>query len=639
MYYSKEQINRASQMDLEQFLRNKGETLIKSGREYRWARYDSVTICKNQWYRHSRNVGGHPIDFVMTFYGMDFSSAMEMILGEQGELESSIIKPPSAEFHPPERNVNNDIALRYLTEERKLERQYVQYFIDCGILYEDTQHDVIFLGLDENNIPRYAHRRSADGTVKKDVRGSDKAYNFCYSGIGKTLYVFEAAIDLLSFIQLFPSGWQENSYLALGGVGSKAMEQFLSAHDNIEEVYLCLDSDDAGDEACLRLAKQAPDSIRILRLKPALKDWNELIQKMESMEGLSILESFEINKDSGVMVKMIRMSDITEKKVEFLWKPYLPFGKLTIIQGNPGEGKTYLAMQIVAACTANKLLPNMEPVVPFNVIYQTAEDGLADTIKPRLIEAGADLSRVFVIDDREGEQLTLTDERIRNAIIQNKARLLIIDPIQAYVGPKVDMNRANEVRPIIRALGMVAEETGCCIILIGHLNKAVGMQSTYRGLGSIDFTAGVRSILFVGRSQEDPNLRIMAHEKSSLAPPGCSLAFMLGDDDGWRWIGVYEATADELCSGLMQKQPTKSSQAIDLIYELLANGEKITSAELDSAAISRGISTRTLRNAKKEMGSVLKSAITENHQKLYWMEKNLPLNGNAHLTGKVGIGS
>ena len=341
-------------MDLEQFLRNKGETLIKSGREYRWARYDSVTICKNQWYRHSRNVGGHPIDFVMTFYGMDFSSAMEMILGEQGELESSIIKPPSAEFHPPERNVNNDIALRYLTEERKLERQYVQYFIDCGILYEDTQHDVIFLGLDENNIPRYAHRRSADGTVKKDVRGSDKAYNFCYSGIGKTLYVFEAAIDLLSFIQLFPSGWQENSYLALGGVGSKAMEQFLSAHDNIEEVYLCLDSDDAGDEACLRLAKQAPDAIRILRLKPALKDWNELIQKLESMEGSSILESYEINKDSGIMVKMIRLSDVKEKKVEFLWKPYLPFGKLTIIQGNPGEGKTYLAMQIVAACTAKE---------------------------------------------------------------------------------------------------------------------------------------------------------------------------------------------------------------------------------------------------------------------------------------------
>ena len=593
MYYSKEQINRASQMNLEQFLRNKGETLIKSGREYRWARYDSVTICKNQWYRHSRNVGGYPIDFVMTFYGMDFSSAMEMILGEQGELESSIIKPPSAEFHPPERNVNNDIALRYLTEERKLERQYVQYFIDCGILYEDTQHDVIFLGLDENNIPRYAHRRSADGTVKKDVRGSDKAYNFCYSGTGKTLYVFEAPIDLMF------DGEQWNLEISL--IGRRKRTYYGS---NDYPPY-----------------------------------WNELIQKMESMEGLSILESFEINKDSGVMVKMIRMSDITEKKVEFLWKPYLPFGKLTIIQGNPGEGKTYLAMQIVAACTANKLLPNMEPVIPFNVIYQTAEDGLADTIKPRLIEAGADLSRVFVIDDREGEQLTLTDERIRNAIIQNKARLLIIDPIQAYVGPKVDMNRANEVRPIIRALGMVAEETGCCIILIGHLNKAVGMQSTYRGLGSIDFAAGVRSILFVGRSQDDPNLRIMAHEKSSLAPPGCSLAFMLGDDDGWRWIGVYEATADELCSGLIQKQPTKSSQAIDLIYELLANGEKITSAEVDSAAISRGISTRTLRNAKKEMGSVLKSAITENHQKLYWMEKNLPLNGNAHLTGKVGIGS
>lgn len=639
MYYSKEQLNRANQMDLEQFLRNRGETLIKSGREYRWARHDSVTICKNRWYRHSQSTGGYPINFVMTFYGLDFLSAMELLLGEKGDSKSSSDKAQSSEFRPPARNVTNENALRYLIEERKLERTYVEYFMDCGMIYEDTQHDVIFLGTDENNIPRYAHRRSTDGTVKKDVRGSNKAYNFSHSGTGNELYVFESAIDLISFVQLFPENLKEQSYLALGGVGGKALEHFLTTHKNVKDVYLCLDSDEAGDNACLRLAKQIPESLRIIRIKPTLKDWNELIQNLDSMEFPSILDSYEINKNSGPMVKMIRMSEITESKVEFLWCPYLPFGKLVIIQGNPGEGKTYLAMQIVAACTAGKLLPNMTPLNPFNVIYQTAEDGLADTIKPRLIEAGANLERVFVIDDREGEQLTLTDERIRNAIIQNKARLLIIDPIQAYVGAKVDMNRANEVRPIIRALGKVAEETCCCIILIGHLNKAVGIQSTYRGLGSIDFTAGVRSILFVGRSQEDPNLRVMAHEKSSLAPPGCSLAFMLGDEDGFRWIGVYDATADELCTGFTQKHPTKSSQAIDLIFELLSNGERITSAELDNAAIARGISTRTLRNAKKEMANVLKSSITDNHQKLYWMEKNPSLNGSDRLTGKAGIGS
>ena len=161
------------------------------------------------------------------------------------------------------------------------------------------------------------------------------------------------------------------------------------------------------------------------------------------------------------------------------------------------------------------------------MIYQTAEDGLGDTVKPRLIEAGADLDRVLVIDDSE-VQLTLSDERIEKAIVENNARLVIIDPIQAYLGADVDMNRANEVRPIFMRLGQVAQRTGCAILLIGHLNKAAGMQSLQRGLGSIDIAAAVRSVMFIGKLKHDPAMRILTHEKSSLAPPGASLAFSLG---------------------------------------------------------------------------------------------------------------
>ena len=150
-------------------------------------------------------------------------------------------------------------------------------------------------------------------------------------------------------------------------------------------------------------------------------------------------------------------------------------------------------MHLAAACTNGKLLPNMESMEPFNVIYQTAEDGLGDTVKPRLIEAGADLDRVLVIDDSE-VQLTLSDERIEKAIVENNARLVIIDPIQAYLGADVDMNRANEVRPIFMRLGQVAQRTGCAILLIGHLNKAAGMQSLQRGLGSIDIAAAGRVV-------------------------------------------------------------------------------------------------------------------------------------------------
>lgn len=313
------------------------------------------------------------------------------------------------------------------------------------------------------------------------------------------------------------------------------------------------------------------------------------------------------------------MSDVELTPVEWLWKPYLPFGKLSVLQGNPGEGKTYFAMHLAAACTNGKLLPNMERMEPFNVIYQTAEDGLGDTVKPRLIEAGADLDRVLIIDDSD-VQLTLSDERIEKAIIENNARLVIIDPIQAYLGADVDMNRANEVRPIFMRLGQVAQRTGCAILLIGHLNKAAGMQSLQRGLGSIDIAAAVRSVMFIGKLKHDPTMRILTHEKSSLAPPGVSLAFSLGDEGGFRWVGEYDITADEMLSGIEPHRETKTQQAKDLICTLLAGGKRVYSEDIDKAALERGIPGRTVRDAKRELGNALKSKIGEGRRKVFWME-------------------
>ena len=269
--------------------------------------------------------------------------------------------------------------------------------------------------------------------------------------------------------------------------------------------------------------------------------------------------------------------------------------------------------------TNGKLLPNMERMEPFNVIYQTAEDGLGDTVKPRLIEAGADLDRVLVIDDSE-VQLTLSDERIEKAIIENNARLVIIDPIQAYLGADVDMNRANEVRPIFMRLGQVAQRTGCAILLIGHLNKAAGMQSLQRGLGSIDIAAAVRSVMFIGKLKHDPTMRILTHEKSSLAPPGASVAFSLGDEGGFRWVGEYDITADEMLSGIEPQRETKTQQAKDLICALLAGGKQVLSEDIDKAALERGIPGRTVRDAKRELGDALKSKIVEGRKKVFWME-------------------
>ena len=202
--------------------------------------------------------------------------------------------------------------------------------------------------------------------------------------------------------------------------------------------------------------------------------------------------------------------------------------------------------------------------------------------------------------------LTLADERIARAIRENNARLVIIDPVQAFLGADVDMNRANEVRPIFRSLGDIAQATGCAIVLIGHLNKAAGTQSTYRGLGSIDITAAVRSLLFIGKLKDSPTMRVLIHEKSSLAPPGQSLAFSLGDEKGFEWIGAYDITADELLAGTdTAKTESKTAQAQMLILELLADGKRMPSAELEKTVNERGISSRTMRTAKSRIGDRL----------------------------------
>ena len=621
MTYTQAQIDKANAVDLEKFLRARGETLVRSGKEYRWKAHDSLTVCGNKWFRHSQSKGGFPVDFVMEFYGKSFPEAVQMLTGETGEVQPEADPAPFPAFRLPLRNVTNANILNYLTQERKLSPSLVNFFIAVGDIYEDAaHHNVVFMGRDADGHPRYASSRGIQEKFRQDLAGAEKAFSFAHRGTDKQLLVFEAPIDLLSFIELFPKNWQQHSYLALGGVSAKALQQFLSERPDVERVFLCLDADKAGEDACKRLAALLPDSVSVTRIQPCMKDWNDVLVHRAEIPNRNYFKSTVLKeppkKDS---VKIIRMSDVELTPVNWLWKPYLPFGKLSVLQGNPGEGKTYFAMHLAAACTNGKLLPNMERLEPFNVIYQTAEDGLGDTVKPRLIEAGADLDRVLVIDDSE-VQLTLSDERIEKAIVENNARLVIIDPIQAYLGADVDMNRANEVRPIFMRLGQVAQRTGCAILLIGHLNKAAGMQSLQRGLGSIDIAAAVRSVLFIGKLKHDPTMRILTHEKSSLAPPGVSLAFSLGDEGGFRWVGEYDITADEMLSGIEPQRETKTQQAKDLICTLLAGGKQVLSEDIDKAALERGIPGRTVRDAKRELGDALKSKIVEGRKKVFWME-------------------
>ena len=605
MFYTQEQIDRANRADIADFLRTQGETLERAGNEYRWKRHDSLTVRENKWYRHSQSKGGGPIDFVMEFYGRSFTEAVQLLTGELGEGKpEQTAPPPLSDFRLPPRSPDPGQVKRYLTEARRIDEDVTGFFLSTGDIYEEAaHHNAVFVGRDESGIPRYAHQRGTTGNFRLDVKGSDKAFNFCYRGEGERLFVFEAPIDLLSFLCLFKKDWQKQSYLALGGVGEKALLRFLSDRPNIKTVYLCLDSDNAGNDACSRLAELVPEGLTVHRLVPLFKDWNEVLQRRaEIADGKYLSEAIYGLREppQEETVEIIRMSEVDTQTVEWLWKPYIPFGKVTIIQGNPGEGKTTLALCLCAACTNRKPFPLMPEHEPFNVIYQTAEDGLGDTVKPRLMEAEADLDRVLVIDESK-QELSLSDERIEKAIRQNGARLIILDPIQAYVGEKTDMNKANEIRPIFRRLAEVAERTACAVILIGHLNKAAGGQSAYRGLGSIDFRAAARSVLLIGRVKREPNIRVIVHDKSSLAPEGKPMAFCLDPETGFEWVGEYDITADELLSGAGGNTATKTEQAETLILDLLADENEMTSEEVMKAAAEVGISERTLKTARRNL--------------------------------------
>lgn len=295
-------------------------------------------------------------------------------------------------------------------------------------------------------------------------------------------------------------------------------------------------------------------------------------------------------------LRLITMSDVETQTVQWLWHPYIPYGKITIIQGDPGEGKTHLVLAITARLTKGEALPNINAMPPVSVIYQTAEDGLADTIKSRLELVEADCDRVLVIDE-SSDALSMGDDRILEAIRLTDAKLLILDPLQAYLGANVDMHRANEIRPVFHKLGQIAEDTGCAVVIIGHMNKGGG-KSSYRGLGSIDITAAARSVLVVGKSPQDPNIRIMAHSKSNLAPAGDSIAFSLGDR--FRFLGTSSITVDELL-GLEAVKRSAIDEAKAFLLRTLADGKQESKLVLEVAK-EQGLSERTLKTAKEALG-------------------------------------
>jgi len=294
-------------------------------------------------------------------------------------------------------------------------------------------------------------------------------------------------------------------------------------------------------------------------------------------------------------------SEIKQRKIDWLWYPYIPYGKLTILQGDPGEGKSTFMLNIAALLSRGKSMPDGYSNDRFeSVVYQTLEDDLSDTVKPRLIAAGADCSKIAYIVDEECP-LTLEDSRIETTIRQTNARLFILDPLQAYVSQHNDLFSAGRIRQQLQKLSIIAAKYKCAIVIIGHMNKASGEKNLYRGLGTIDIAAIARSVLMIARDKSDSSIRYMFPIKSSLAPEGPMIAFSLENNKGIHWLGKHDMDIDVLSE--LNSTKKKQESALETISRMLAYRD-VRSSEMLNKLNMLGISERTIQIAKKQLGVV-----------------------------------
>ena len=283
--FTDEQKRRANAMDLEDYLLRRGERLLPSGREKRLASDRSITIRGSEWFDHEAQQGGRAIDFVRMHDGCSFQEAVTKLLnGEQGQMfqqtEERKAAPPKIFVLPPAHHSMRRVYA-YLMQQRHIDRDIITYFARSGTLYEDAEyHNAVFVGTDEHGVARHAQKRSTNSqgkAFKLNVEGSDARYSFHHLGDDGDLYVFEAPIDLLSYITLHPENWQQHSYVACCGTSYEPVRWILTRMEAPQMVSLCLDHDNAGDQGCERMAKQISSEFGFptRRLVPEQKDWNE----------------------------------------------------------------------------------------------------------------------------------------------------------------------------------------------------------------------------------------------------------------------------------------------------------------------------------------------------------------------------
>lgn len=303
--------------------------------------------------------------------------------------------------------------------------------------------------------------------------------------------------------------------------------------------------------------------------------------------------------EDGKIVEMVYFDAVKDNVVEWLWYPYIPYGKVTLIQGDPGEGKTSLALKIAATLSRGGCFPDgVGSGVCAKVLYQAMEDSPSDTIKPRLMRFGADCSRIAFLED-SGYFPSFSDEISLTTLIKKAGiRLMVLDPVQAFLCK--DTETAG-IRRKMTTLSQSAEKTGCAIIIIGHMNKNENGKDLYRGLGSIDVVAAARSVLTVERAGEGSSARVIRHIKSSLAAGGCDFGFEITDEGDIEWIGPIEKEKDDIAVQSGKRSGAKYGRAKELLFRWL-EGTDLSFSEIMERFKDEGISQRTVSDAKRDIG-------------------------------------
>jgi len=294
-----------------------------------------------------------------------------------------------------------------------------------------------------------------------------------------------------------------------------------------------------------------------------------------------------------------RMSDVKAQRVSWLWPPYIPAGKFTLLEGDPGVGKSWITARLACDVSLGTIPGGRR--APATALIFTAEDGLGDTLRPRLDSMGADVSRIVAVDEPLDLAAPGALGLLRATIAELRPALVTIDPIVAYVGGKLDIHRANEVRSVLAPLARIAEESGAALLLVRHLSKGRSGRALHAGLGSVDFTAAARSALLAGSAGDDSGRLAIVHTKSNLAKAGESLGYQIGEN-GLTWTGTSQLKASDILGA--EGGPEEQSQRDDaagFLEAILGSGER-TVSEVKRAAGQEGIAYRTLHRAARKLG-------------------------------------